>query len=145
MSNSYSQLGIEGVDHLEFAVADLESVSQLYSRLGFEKMAVREIGQRQLRSILIGQGEVRIVLSRSQLTTDPVSQFVSTHGDGIMAIAFRCDNTVTALETTVSRGATLLSAPMKVARDFGQIEKASIRTVGDVQHTFIQRCGSLFD
>lgn len=141
----FFQLGIEGIDHVEFAVADLENASQLYTRLGFERIGTREITERKLRSFLFGQGQVRILVSQSALPTDPVAKYVTTHGDGIMAIAFACENVVTALETTLARGADLQIAPKRSQRDNGFVEKASIRAMGDVIHTFIQRAGDYFD
>lgn len=143
--DQFSQLGIRGIDHIEFAVSNLEAASQLYTRLGFEKIASREISQRQLKTFLFGQGKIRVMVTQSALKTDPVAQYVQLHGDGVMAIGFSCDNAVTALELTVSRGADLHASPKRIEREFGTVEKASIKAMGDVALTFIHRTGELFD
>ncbi|MBI1859801.1 MAG: 4-hydroxyphenylpyruvate dioxygenase [Deltaproteobacteria bacterium] len=143
--NDFNQLGIMEVDHVEFAVGNLEQKSALFYSLGFERMGYREITERGLRSLLLGQGKIWIVLTHSTLKSDRACQYVANHGDGILTIAFSCRNAVTALETTVARGAALTESPRKIARDFGQLERASIAGPGDVHHVFLQRTGALFD
>ena len=143
--NDFNALGIVEVDHVEFAVASLEKSSTLFYSLGFERIGYREIFERGLRSLLLGQGQIRIALSQSTNKSDRVALYVANHGDGILTIAFSALNAVTALETTIARGAVIAESPRKIARDFGQLEKASVVGPGGVIHTFLQRTGEFFE
>jgi len=140
----YEALRIRDFDHLEFAVADLDRAAQLYLRMGFEKLATRELRERQLRSVLMGQNGLNILLSQSTLGTDPVARFVAAHGDGVFSVAFLCDDAVSALEIAANRGARVAEAPRGYRKDFGTVQQASIAAFGDVRHTFVSRNGSAF-
>lgn len=144
MSNSFDALKIQDFDHLEFAVQNLDEAAKLYLRFGFEKAATREILERKLKSYLMVQNNVAIVLSHSALSTDPIAKFVATHGDGVFSVAFRCDDAVSALEVAVNRGAKRAEAPRAYQRNGGAVQQASIHTFGDVRHTFISRTGGIF-
>jgi 4-hydroxyphenylpyruvate dioxygenase len=144
MANDYQSLGIIDFDYLEFAVADLEKASELYLRMGFEKAAERELLQRKLKSYLLVQNDIRILVSQSNDPSDPVAQFVASHGDGVIDSAFLCKDAIHTFETLVKRGATAAESPKTVTKDFGTVTFASVKTFGDVRHTLISRSGSLF-
>lgn len=144
MTSDFDALKILDFDHIEFAVADLEKAAELYLRLGFEKTDSREILERKLRSDLYVQNNIRVVLSKSTEPNDSVAQFVSRHGDGVHTVALRCEDALAAFDLAVRRGAQVTTSPRSFKKDFGEVQQASIRTFGDVQHTFISRKGSLF-
>ncbi len=143
MSN-FEALKILGFDHLEFAVADIERAAESFLKLGFEKAGMRELRERELRSLLLVQNEVQIVLSHSTKGSDPIAAFVKAHGDGILNIAFRCEDAVSALEIAASRGATVLEPPRSYQKEAGTVHQAAIAAFGDVRHTLISRQGNLF-
>ncbi len=140
----YNSLGILGIDHVEFAVGDIEKASEIYLRMGFEKSAVRELKDRGLRSYLFTQNQIAIVVSQSLSKTDPVSRFVEAHGDGLYQLAYRCKDATTAFEAAIQRGAQMAEGPRTSTRDFGQVQSASIRSFGDVRIGFVTREGTLF-
>ncbi len=142
--SDYQSLGLIDFDFIEFAVSDLDKASELYLRFGFERMATREIAERQLKSYLMAQNDTRVLLSNSVKKDDPVAQYVATHGDGVISVGFRCEDAVTAFETAVRRGASVAESPRSLKKDFGSIHFASIRSLGDVRFTFISREGQLF-
>ena len=142
--SAYDSLRITDFDHLEFAVADLDKASLLYQKLGFQKIGSRELLERQLKSNLFAQGNIRIVLSQCADSRDPVGQFVKTHGDGVISVACSCEDAVSALDLAASRGAEVVSPPKSFQRDFGEVQSASIKAFGDVRHTFVSRKGDLF-
>jgi len=142
--NKYESLKIQEFDHIEFAVADIEKASALYLKMGFEKAGSREISERKLKSFVMVQGGINVVLSQSSLDSDPVAQFVAKHGDGVCTVAFRCEDSFSTLEKTLHRGATSVEAPQSVQKDFGQVQWASIAAFGSVRHKFITRKGNLF-
>lgn len=131
-------------DYVEFAVNDLEKTSELYLRMGFEKAGSRQSLERKLNSSIFVQNNIKIVLSHSKDSNDPVSQYVARHGDGVIDVAFLCEDAVSTFEVAVNRGAQVAIAPRSYNKDFGSVSQASIKTFGDVQHTFISRKGNLF-
>lgn len=142
---SYGQLGIIGFDFIEFAVQDIHQSAQPFLKLGFEKSASRHIPRRQLRSHLLTQNAIRIVLSQSSSTEDPIYQYVADHGEGIQNVGFLVQDAITALETSVERGALALGPPRKHIRDYGNVQTTTIQGFGDVRHTFISRKGTFFN
>ena len=143
MSN-FSASGILGFDHVDFAVTDLEKVTPLFLRLGFEKAGVRELKERGLRSILFVQNDLFVIASQSSLKTDPLAKFAEAHGDGIYQITFRCKDAMTAFEIALQRGALMADGPKTISREHGEVHFASIKTIGDVRHGFVSRSGTLF-
>ncbi len=140
----FDALKIIGFDYVEFAVGDLDKALSLYLHMGFEKAGIREIHERKLRSYRVVQNDINIILSHSTDPKDPVARFHHSHGDGIMSVAFLCEDAVSALEIAVSRGAEVVESPRSYQKDFGSVTQASIKAFGDVRHTFISRRGNLF-
>ncbi len=144
MNNLFSSLKIIDFDHVEFAVSDLDKASELYLRFGFERAGTRQILERQLRSYLFVQNNIRVLLSQSEDPKDPVARFVSAHGDGVISLALRCEDAIATFEQTVNRGAEVAESPKSFTKDFGSVEQAAIKTFGDVRHVFVSRKGNLF-
>jgi len=140
----FDALKIIGFDYVEFAVSDIDKALGLYLRMGFEKAGTREIHERKLKSYRLNQNNINIILSQSTDPKDPVAKFQQAHGDGIMTVAFLCEDAVSALEIAVSRGAQVAEAPRSYQKDFGSVTQASIKAFGDVRHAFISRKGNLF-
>lgn len=144
MTSSFDPLKITDFDYLEFAVEDLQKASEPYLRLGFEKAAQRISLERKLTSHLYVQNQIRILLSHSTDPMDPVAKYVARHGEGVLTVALRCEDAMSAFELAVNRGAEIAEIPRAHKKDFGSVEQASIKTFGDVRHTFISRKGNLF-
>ncbi len=136
---------LKGIDHLELAVFHPENALGILTGMGFERLAVQTFPDNQANATLLGQGLARVVLRHPTSKPGRVDQFLSRHGAGVMGIVIHCENAVTALETAVSRGAKIVEPPRRIARAFGEVERASIEGVGDVQITFLERAGDLFD
>lgn len=141
---SFETLKISAIDHIEFAVKDLDKSCDWYYRMGFEKVATRELRERKLKSHLFQQNEIAILLSHSELSGDFIHTFLQNHGEGVANIAFRCEDAVSALETAVNRGATATELPKLSQRDFGSVQQTAIETPCSVRHTFLNRNGNLF-
>ncbi len=142
--DSFSSLRIHDFDHLQFAVADLDVASQVFLRLGFERIQTREILERKVRSYLLAQNNAYLLLTQSGLSTDPIAKFVQAHGDGVVSVAFRCEDALATFEAAVNRGAAAVETPKATRKDFGTVQRATIQGFGDVWHTFISREGNLF-
>jgi 4-hydroxyphenylpyruvate dioxygenase len=141
--NTFDSLKISGFDYVEFAVDDLDKAIALHSRLGFSKVAFREMRERGLTSVAMAQNDAWVVLSHSTVNEDPVARFVTSHGSGIYNVALRCENAHSAFEQTVNRGALPAESPKLFTKDFGTLETASIKAFGNVIHTFVSRKGKL--
>jgi len=144
MMTPFETLKLSGFDHIEFAVDNLEEAIQLHQRLGFSVLWACEMRERALKSVALGQGNARILLSQSSAPQDPISLFVKAHGSGIFNVAFRCENAHSAFEQTVHRGAKPFSSPKLLQKDYGKLETASISAFGHVIHSFVSREGAFF-
>ena len=79
------------IDHIEFYVGDAIAAAQsLCSAYGFRVYGHGgpETGLPGQRSVLLGQGDIRILLTSGLHKDHPASQFVARHGDGVAVIAF---------------------------------------------------------
>ncbi len=141
---SYQELEILDFDHIEFAVGNLSESIRLYERMGFAERGTREILERGLVSVLMGQNDISVLLSHSSKDTDPVSRYVQKHGDGVINVAFRCADAFSAIEKANRRGAEIIEPPRAMQKDFGSVQQGSIAAYGDVRHSFVSRKGSLF-
>jgi 4-hydroxymandelate synthase len=85
---------IQGIDHAEFCVGDAIALTQsLCSVYGFRAYGRGgpETGLPGQRSVLLGQGDVRILLTSGLHEDHPASQLVARHGDGVAVIGLRTD------------------------------------------------------
>lgn len=140
----FARLGIYGFDYIEYAVQSIDKSADLFLKLGFEKSASREIARRKLKSHLLTQNGVAILVSQSTSTEDPIYRFVADHGEGVSNVGFLVQDTLSALETAQERGAVRIATPRAYTRDYGSIETATIQAFGDVRHTFVTRNGNYF-
>lgn len=135
---------IEAVDHIEIATRDLLLTEQLFHKLGFETLTTRTLAERSLESKLLGQNNVYIILSQSTDPNDAISKFVTAHGEGVISVTLRTNDAVSALEYVHAKGATVLSSPKTLQKDYGSITVATIASVGSTQIHFLSREGQLF-
>jgi 4-hydroxyphenylpyruvate dioxygenase-like putative hemolysin len=134
------------VDHVELAVADVDRAADLHHRLGFVRVATRELRERRVRSYRLVSGNLSIVLSESRLATDPIAVAVAKHGDGIFSLGFLCPDALSALERLHQRGAQVLEAPRTVRTGDPVVEQtqAQVLAFGHVRHTLVSRNGGPF-
>ena len=124
------------VDHVRFYVEDLAGhVEQLRAGLGFGVLARSDPADAAVRSVLLGAGDVRLVLSQVDVDDHPGRGFVAVHGDGVADIALRTADATAAFEAAVGRGARPVAEPATA----DGVTTAAIVGFGDVVHTFVQR------
>src|SRR5690606_35500839 len=83
------------VDHLEFYVEDLARTVQLFcSGFGFRRLGQRgpETGLSDQRSVLLGQGGIRLLVTEGLSPQHPATRYVERHGDGVACLAMRAEN-----------------------------------------------------
>src|SRR5258705_6519340 len=107
-------MNILGFDHLEFYVgAARQTAYYLCTAFGF-RISGRggpQTGLADQHSLLLRQGDIRIVLTTGLVPGHPATQYVGRHGDGVAIIALQTDNVSSTYAEAVGRGATSLSPP----------------------------------
>ncbi len=144
MIKTDTRIDIQGIDHVEMWVGNGRQAAYFFcTAFGFTPLAYagQETGQRDRMSYLLGQGSVRLVVTAPLDQQSAVAQHVNLHGDGVKDIAFRVQDARAAFEQAVRRGARPLVEPTVLEDSEGTIMRATIATVGDTVHTFVQRQG----
>jgi 4-hydroxymandelate synthase len=132
-------MNVQGIDHVEFYVGDAHrAAAELCSAFGFRVhgQVGAETGLPEQRSVLVGQGGIRIVLTEGATADHPATEYVARHGDGLATIALATDEPDAALMGAVAGGAVPLppAAPMERVPANGRVRVAAF---GDVGHTFV--------
>lgn len=68
-----------------------------------------------------------------------MGDFISKHGDAVKDIAFEVDDIDAIYKRAVEKGANIVREPWSETDEFGTVRFATIRTFGDVTHTFVDR------
>src|ERR687896_549242 len=136
-------LPLKGIDYVEFWVGNARQASAYYRALwGFTPTAFSglETKVRDRASYVIQQNDIRFVLTAPLTPDGEIAEHVHRHGDGVKDIAFAVDDVESAWRETTSRGATSVLEPTEFdGGDDGVLRKASVRTYGDVIHSFVDR------
>ena len=135
---------LDGWDHIELWVGNAKQAAYFYEEaFGFHRTAYAgpETGVRDRASYVLEQNEIRLVLTSAVRSDSPIAQHAYKHGDGVKDIALRVPSAAGAHREAVARGAESVTEPHTVQDDFGKVELATIKTYGDVVHTFVSRNG----
>jgi 4-hydroxymandelate synthase len=135
---------IQGIDHIEFYVADLPSrAADLCAAFGFRACGYGgpDTGLPGQSSLLLRQGRAQILLTAGLAADHPATAYVRRHGDGVAAVALRTDDVRAAFAEAIAGGAAPLAAPAYTAGDTGQVGTASVAGFGDVAHKLVERTG----
>jgi 4-hydroxymandelate synthase len=135
---------IQGTDHIELYVGDARQTAYfLCTAFGFRVCGQGgpETGLAGQRSLLLGQGDVRILLTSGLVPDHPAARYVAVHGDGVASIGFSTADAAAAYDRAVSAGATHVQAPTALAREDDEVVTAVVSGFGDVVHRLIQRTG----
>ncbi len=134
---------IHGFDHVEYYVADLPKMSEvLCDAYGF-RVAGRSASTSDTHSVLLRQGQIRLLLTTPVTEDDAAAQYLRKHGDGVGVIAFRTDDVALAFAEAVAAGGSSVSAPAFTATDpatgYGRVGVAAVTGFGDVVHKLVER------
>lgn len=138
-------MNILDVDHIEFYVGDaVAAAASLCTAYGFRVYGHGgpDTGLPMQRTVLLGQGDIRILLTSGLHKDHPASQFVSKHGDGVAVTAFRTDNAALAYADAVAAGALGLRKPRTWQDDDTCVVTAEVAGFGDVVYRFVERSGT---
>ncbi|MEU7868936.1 4-hydroxyphenylpyruvate dioxygenase [Dactylosporangium sp. NPDC049140] len=129
-------------DHVELYVGDARAAAaQLCAQYGFHVFGHGgpETGLAGQRSVLLGQRDIRILLTSGLSGGHRASRYVAQHGDGVAIVAFGCTDARAAFAEAVAAGATPVSAPQAVTRGGSTVVVAEVSGFGDVTHRLVQR------
>ena len=133
------------VDHVELYVADaIAAARSLRAAYGFRVYGHGgpDTGLPGQRSILLGQGDIRVMLTSGLHKDHPASQFVARHGDGVAVTAFRTDSAATAYAEVVAAGGSGTRQPRVWESEAASVVTAEVAGFGDVTYRFVERHGA---
>lgn len=133
-------LGIRGIDSVDFVVHDLERSRQFYTkRMDFAETArsgaayERDTGE---RTAVFDAARVRVQCSAPLEKESGAARFLKMHPDGIRAVTFRVDSVDHARRTLETRGANFLG---EVEGRPGYRQFAIATPLGDVEYRFLEK------
>jgi 4-hydroxyphenylpyruvate dioxygenase len=135
---------LDGWDHVELWVGNAKQAAYFYEHaFGFTRTAYSgpETGVRDRASYVVGQGDIRLVLTTALREEHEITRHYARHGDGVRDIALAVPDVTEAYRQAVQRGARGVREPARFEDDDGVVELASIATYGDTIHTFVDRSG----
>jgi 4-hydroxyphenylpyruvate dioxygenase len=132
----------KNIDHLELYVGNAHQAAHFYrTACGFTPTACAglETGSTDRTSVVLEQGDIRLVLTNTLHPEGPIAEHVRLHGDSIRDIAFTVTDAERAFHDALRLGARPVLEPTVFEDDAGQAVKATIGVYGDTTHSFIQR------
>jgi 4-hydroxyphenylpyruvate dioxygenase len=140
MSDDFMPL--DGWDHVELYVGNAKQAAYWYEHaLGFSRIAYAgpETGVRDRASYVLGQGDVRVVLTSALREESEVTRHHARHGDGVKDIALAVPDAAEAYRQAVQRGARGVVEPHWQEDELGRVEVSTVATYGDTVHSFVNR------
>jgi 4-hydroxymandelate synthase len=138
-------MNILDIDHIELYVGDAIAAAQsLCTAYGFRVYGHGgpETGLPGQRSVLLGQGDIRMLLTSGLHNDHPASQFVAKHGDGVAVTAFRTDSAAIAYTEAVTAGGSGIHLPRSWENEEASVVTAEVAGFGDVVYRLVERHGA---
>lgn len=135
-------LPINGTDYVELYVGNAKQAAHFYkTALGFQSLAYAglETGLRDQVSYVLKQDKIKLVLTTPLKSSNPISEHIKNHGDGIKVIALWVDDARKAFEETTKRGAKPFFEPVVERDENGEVVRAGIHAYGETVHIFVER------
>ncbi|MFQ3677994.1 MAG: 4-hydroxyphenylpyruvate dioxygenase [Fimbriimonadaceae bacterium] len=133
---------IRRIDHIRFYVNNARQSAFFYQHaFGFSITGYHglETGLKHEVDYLVEQGELRLLFTAPVRPGHAIGDLIAKHGDFVQDICFEVDDVDAAYRTAVERGAVPAREPFTLADANGEVRLASIKTYGDVIHTFLNR------
>jgi 4-hydroxymandelate synthase len=128
-------VNIQGIDHIEFCVADLPGASSRLREVYGFRAAGHGHDAAGAESALLARGQTRFLLTSARSARHPAARYVRTHGDGVSTIAFRVPDVRAAFAEAIAGGATAVASPAFS----GPLGTATVSGFGDVTHKLVER------
>lgn len=104
--------------------------------MGFKSL---ETGSRDIATHAIQQNSIHFQFCTPLNPSHPMSQHMSLHGDAVKDVAFTVDNCKEIYKKAIQRGAQSVREPWCEEDEEGKVWMATVKTYGDLVHTFVQR------
>lgn len=106
------------VDHIGIAVKDLESASEVYTRLlGKPRYKTERVAAEQVETAFFACGESKMELLESREEGSAISRFIEKRGEGIHHIAFEVEDIYAEIDRLKKEGFDLISDEPKPGAD----------------------------
>jgi methylmalonyl-CoA/ethylmalonyl-CoA epimerase len=131
--------GINGIDHVAIAVADLEAAIQVFaSVLGTRVKHREDVGEFKVTIATLDTGGTDIELIQATSADSPVAKFVAERGAGIHHIALRVPDIDAALVTLRSQGVPLIDETARPGKDGSRVAFIHPKATGRVLCELVQ-------
>jgi len=134
-----------GFDHLTLYVSNALQASTFYvGRFGMKRVAYQGLETKQSNrnraSHVLQQGRIIFKLVSAYNPGDEeFNTFMGAHGDAVKDIAFSVENARALYKRVLDAGAESVKEPYELSDENGKVVIATIKSYGDVTHTFIER------
>ena len=136
-------LGIQGIDHVDFVVHDLERSRTFYEGKMDFALAARSGAQYEEatgeRALVFDAAKVRVQCTTPVRKDSAAGRFLKNHPDGVRTVTFRVADLDHAWKTLEGRGANFIEEP---AGKPGHRSFAVASPLGDVQYVFLETAAS---
>jgi 4-hydroxymandelate synthase len=135
-------MDIQAIDHVEFYVDDAQRTAlYLCAAFGFHCYGRGGplTGLPDQRSVLLGQGGIRLLLTSGLTAGHPATRFVRQHGDGVACVALRTDDAAAAVTEAAERGARVVAQPRAWRSADAEVVTGTVSGPGDLTHRFVER------
>lgn len=142
MAQAQDFLPINGTDYVELYVGNAKQAAHFYkTAFGFQSLAYAgpETGMRDVASYVLVQDKIRLVLTTPLKSSNPISEHIFKHGDGVKILALWVDDAYKSFEETTKRGAKVYQEPKTMTDEYGEVRTAGIYTYGETVHMFVER------
>ena len=130
---------IHGIDHVEYYTTSLEATAAtLRDAYGFH-VAGRITSPEGPHSLLLRQGQIRLLLTAAGSADDQVGRYLRQHGDGVAIIAFATTAVAESFSQVVAAGAVPLAEPSFTGSGRERVGTAVVSGFGDVRHKLVER------
>lgn len=148
---------VDSFDHVTFWVGNAKQSAAFYmAQFGFQPFAFRglETGSRDLACHVVKLNQTIIqFVSAVEPNNKKINDFLLSHGDAVKDVAFRVENIEDLLKHAAKQGAEIVKPIETITFNPEQnqsivedkllkkfiVKRATIKTFGDVTHTFIER------
>lgn len=128
-------------DHITFWVSNAKQAASYYvAFMGFRPLAYKglETGSREYAAHAVVQDRIVFLFVSALTQNGEFSRQLNLHGDFVRDIAFTVDDVEAIVTRSKSNGATLIRQWQEQDAD-GIVKLATISTIGDTTHTFVER------
>lgn len=100
---------LEKIEHLGYAVEDLESVARFYTeRFGVEVGEPEEVAEQGIKAVMFRVGESKIELLEPTREDSPIGKFLGKRGPGFHHVAFEVEDINASLKELKEGGVELI-------------------------------------